>query len=93
MKPSPPATVGDFVERVERVLQLFPGSTTSFFRSALRNAKVGGGAFSWHLVGLAMDIVLDDMSPEVRTRCVNFAKRMSLDAVDETDHIHLETAA
>jgi len=93
MKPSPPVTLEDFRGRVALVLKLYPGSETSGHRSKKRNRLVGGGKFSWHLIGLAVDIVLDSMTYRSRKGCVGFARRIGLDAVDETDHIHLETSA
>jgi len=82
--------IGDFAEQVHILLTIFPGSVTSGFRSQKRNQDVGGGESSWHLAGLAADIVLDNMSEPSRIKCVQRAKRMNLDAFDEGDHIHIE---
>ena len=83
-------SLGKFAELRRLLLLVFPGSVTSWFRSHDRNRVVGGGRASWHLAGLAVDIVLDDMSSASRELCVVRAKRIGLDAFDETDHIHLE---
>ena len=82
--------LGKFAEKCGLLLSVFPGSVTSWFRSHDRNRAVGGGGASWHLAGLAVDIVLDDMSSASRELCVVRAKRIGLEAFDETDHIHLE---
>jgi hypothetical protein len=56
---------------------------------------VGGGEFSWHRIergGIAADVVLDDMDPTVRRFLIAAARKLGMDAIDETDHIHLEPA-
>ena len=80
----------EFVEKVVTLLEIYPGSVTSWFRSHKRNKEVGGGRASWHLAGLAVDIVLDDMEESHRISMVQRARRIGLDAIDEIDHVHLE---
>lgn len=80
----------EFIERVVTLLEIYPGSVTSWFRSHKRNREVGGSEGSWHLAGLAVDIVLDNMEESNRQAMVSRARRLDLDACDEIDHIHLE---
>jgi uncharacterized protein YcbK (DUF882 family) len=79
-----------FIERVVTLLEIYPGSVTSWIRSHKRNREVGGSKASWHLAGLAVDIVLDEMEESNRISMVQRARRIGLDAIDEIDHIHLE---
>lgn len=92
-------SIGGFAEAVAVLLALYPGSVTSWFRSTQRNKMVGGGPGSWHLAGLAADIVLDNpqttdrpATKQIRDKCVDRARRLGLDAVDEGDHIHVEVS-
>jgi hypothetical protein len=67
----------------------FKGSITSWWRTPLRNAAVGGTANSKHLRGLAVDVVWDGPLPdlgELRARCLSFGVRV----LREATHDHLE---
>ena len=66
----------------------FPASITSWYRSPKRNKRVGGAASSMHLLGLAVDVVLD--SREDVNSFTLLAKRMGLWVLDEQDHIHIQ---
>ena len=67
----------------------FPYSVTSYKRSATRNAMVGGSPKSRHLMWLGMDVILDD---SVLTKdFIKACKRQGLRAIDEGDHIHVQT--
>ena len=65
-------------------------SETSGLRTAKRNKAVGGNKNSRHLLGLAVDVVLDDMGKGPREALIADARRMGLVAVYEGDHIHLQ---
>ena len=77
-----------FEDKIKSLLLAYPGSITSWIRSPKRNKAVGGAAHSMHLVGLAVDIVLDD--PKQNYDCIQMATRIGgLWMVDEGDHIHM----
>ena len=62
-------------------------SVTSWYRTALHNAKVGGRPNSRHLRGLAADVVYDEaMSMRERTL---IADKYGLVILTETDDEHL----
>jgi len=50
----------NLLENVMEVCKDFGGSITSFGRSEIHNFAIKGGATSWHLDWLAMDVFLDD---------------------------------
>ena len=81
-------TLFNFVANLFLLHGLFPFSVTSWIRSAKRNKEVGGLATSYHLLGLAVDVVLDN--PADKARFIKEAKRLGFDAIDEGDHVHLE---
>ena len=61
---------------------------TSGHRTPGRNAMVGGHPNSRHLLGLAVDVILDDdiqLGP-----FINDAERLGLKVIPETDHIHIQ---
>lgn len=66
----------------------FRFSVTSWIRSAIRNAAVGGSRDSWHMVALAVDVVLDDGEDVISFKLT--ANKLGLKALDEGDHIHLQ---
>jgi len=77
-----------FLEKVVLLRVLVPFSVTSWIRTPKRNQAIGGHPRSWHLMGLAVDVVLDN--PEDTDRLVEAARRFGLDVVVEEDHVHLE---
>jgi hypothetical protein len=68
--------------------RIYGCSITSWLRTPKRNTAVGGAATSWHLLGLAMDLVPDD--PATREQLIRAAKTLGLQVADEGDHIHIE---
>lgn len=66
------------------------GSVVSGLRSVVRNKSVGGKADSKHLTGLAVDVVLDTMSPLALESFISAAHRVGLIAVSEGDHVHIQ---
>ncbi len=77
-----------FEDKVRAILFVCPGSVTSWIRSPSRNKLVGGATNSRHLLGLAVDIVLDDRASDLAIfkKC---AEQLDLWLLDETDHIHI----
>ena len=78
----------DFVIAALMLRGLFPFSVTSWIRSEKRNKEVGGVVNSYHLFGLAVDVVLDN--PADKGRFIKAAQQLGLDAIDEGDHVHVE---
>ena len=50
----------EFLTDIHALCMQYNGSVTSWIRSRSRNHKVGGHADSYHLAGLAIDVVLDN---------------------------------
>lgn len=80
----------EFADLVIELARSYPFSVTSWLRSHNRNASVGGVRNSYHLVGLAVDVVLDDKSKTADFQ--KAAAEMNLQAIKESDHIHVEPA-
>ena len=78
----------DFTATIGILFCRYDFSVTSWLRSVAHNAKVGGNSHSRHLLGLAVDVVLDD--PEMTDDLVAEARRQGLIAVPEGDHVHLQ---
>lgn len=77
-----------FETKIRLLALAFDLSVTSWIRSRQRNAAVGGVADSRHLIGLAVDIVLDD--PGAREHFIQTAKTVGLQVIDEGDHLHVQ---
>jgi len=77
-----------FEDKIRCLALLFELSVTSWIRSKSRNAAVGGAANSRHLLGLAVDVVLDD--PGARVFFESHAKTLGLQVIDEGDHLHVQ---
>ena len=84
-------TQTQFLNTVQLLCARFGGSVTSWLRSPKRNQEVGGHPESYHLthVGQALDVVLDH--PADKQTFIAGALRYGLKAIDEGDHIHLQT--
>lgn len=79
-----------FCQAVFAICKLYGGSVTSWIRSREHNQKVGGLQRSFHVIGLAVDIVLDDSTPEKVQAIIDYAKHYRLQVIDEKTHLHIE---
>jgi len=78
-----------FLPAAGELLSLFPeAEVTSWWRSPTDNRRVGGNPKSQHLLGFAFDSVLP---PHLVEAFVTTARRIGFTAVDEFDHVHLQT--
>lgn len=88
----PAADFGDrlfpFVETLVCLVEQLgePVVVTSWYRTPEDNQRVGGNPESLHLQGLAVDLRLGDGATNVAAMWLD----AGLDAVQETDHWHLE---
>jgi hypothetical protein len=64
------------------------GSVTSWIRTEEHNKLVGGVPYSYHLMGMGCDVVLDEMVKNERFE--EDAKHLQLDPILEGDHYHLQ---
>ena len=81
----------DFCAHVRALCTAHGGSVTSWIRSTRRNRQAGGVATSYHLDGLAVDLVLDDHSKTAAL--IAAAKARGLRAIDEGDHVHVQATS
>lgn len=86
-----PGDVAYFAAMLERLRGRVPFSATSWWRTARRNADVGGHPQSRHLDGLGVDLVVDPGQDPDELLAV--ARSLGLHALDEGDHIHLQLYA
>jgi len=77
-----------FEDKITVLLLAYPGSITSWIRSKSRNTLVGGANNSLHLLGLAVDIVLDSVGDKADFKIM--AQRLNLWVLDEGDHLHVQ---
>lgn len=77
-----------FVEDIVHLKTRFMFSVTSWFRTPKRNKNKGGHPQSLHMIGYAMDIVLDDKNDT--TEFMSMCRRLNLRPIEEHDHIHVQ---
>lgn len=78
----------EFCLNIQKIFLAFDFRVTSWFRSPASNASVGGAARSWHLCGMAVDIVLE--TDEDKDTIIDMASALALEVVDEGNHLHIE---
>ena len=84
-------TVGEFRTLICQLADVVALSETSGLRSVKRNAAIGGMPLSAHLIGLAVDVILDE--PARVSELTAFAAKMGLIVLDDGDHVHIEPKA
>ena len=77
-----------FEDKIKTLAVLYRLSITSWIRSKKHNAAVGGQPTSQHLLGTAVDVVLDD--PNDKGDFSLDAARLQLTVVTEGDHLHVQ---
>lgn len=77
-----------FEDKIRLLAVLFPLSVTSWLRSRKHNAQVDGVPNSQHLIGAAMDVVLDDTNQTAEFTV--WAARQGLQVIVEGDHLHVQ---
>jgi len=81
----------EFAFAIRVLCSLYDASISGGIRSEKRNAGVGGVEGSRHQLkygGKAVDLVLDDMSPQQMGRLVKACQKLGFYAQDEGDHVH-----
>lgn len=84
-------TIGDFWAHVTTLCAVFDGRVTSGPRSPNWNRHVGGAPNSYHLSGMAADVVLRDWRDKEAFTAQ--ARRLGIHVIDETEkknHLHLQ---
>jgi hypothetical protein len=84
-------TRAEFRSAVDGYLALMRASETSGQRTPAHNVLVGGVDYSAHLVGLAVDVVYDELPGLGHAK--NWAARLDLLLLREGDHDHLQPAS
>jgi uncharacterized protein YcbK (DUF882 family) len=77
-----------FEDKIRLLAVLYPLSVTSWLRSRKHNGQVGGVADSRHLLGLAVDVVLDDTNQVAEFH--SQAATLGLQVIIEGDHLHVQ---
>lgn len=88
MRPLAPALYLHFASLVYFLCTAFRCSVTSWHRTRQRNAALGGLDNSFHLEGLAADLVPDNLAD--RERVAEAARALGLDAYIDAEHVHIE---
>lgn len=81
----------ELVCKVNQLKELHPCSTSSLDRTPYHNASVGGAKGSWHLKGLAVDLVFD--APSMLIPAALYAKTLGFGGIEvnfRNMHLHLD---
>lgn len=78
----------EFVQSVILLCSKYRGSVSSWGRTPKHNKDVGGVENSIHMLWLGCDVVLDEMSTNVKFEAD--AEFLGLKAIFEVDHYHLQ---
>jgi len=79
----------DFTQKIYLLSMIYPFSVISWIRSHKRNKAVHGHPISRHILGLAVDVILDNAS-DTEAFCKE-VKRMGLKYKVYKTHIHVQT--
>lgn len=80
--------IQEFLLKIVTLAVKYEFSVTSWLRTEKRNKLVGGVDSTYHLFGLAVDIVLDNVLE--RPDFIKDAEKLGLKVVLESDHIHIQ---
>lgn len=80
---------GQFLDAVFPHIMDAGASTTSWVRNPNRNAVVGGSNISYHLCGLAIDVV-EFRDNDARALFIDRMHKLGFGVLDEGDHIHVQ---
>lgn len=84
-------TMGEFWTNVTTLCLVYNGRVTSGVRSALHNRMVGGHPTSFHLLGMAADVVLNDWNDTHAFKVsANRLKILVIDEREDKNHLHLQ---
>lgn len=83
-------TIAEFVTIVCKICFEYNCSVTSWIRTTKRNAAVGGHSRSRHMTGYGIDLVPDNWDDA--DAIVQKAHQSGLSALNEGDHIHIQTS-
>ena len=79
----------EFCMAVAQLNNLVSFRVTSWWRSPASNRSLPGSArWSWHQVGMAVDVVLDERKNLQLLN--NMAEKLGLELIDEDSHFHIE---
>jgi uncharacterized protein YcbK (DUF882 family) len=81
-------TYVEFCVAIAQLAALARFRVTSWWRSPVSNAKVGGVEDSWHILGMACDVVAETVLDTERIK--KFGQKLGLKVHDEVTHLHLE---
>lgn len=80
-----------FTQKINDLCSLFPASWESADRTPYHNHVVGGAPNSWHLRGLAVDLVFDNTA--LLLRAAQYAMNegiMGIEVDFRNNHLHLD---
>jgi len=82
-------TPGQFLDVVYPHIVNAGASTSSWVRNKWRNDNVGGSPNSYHLCGLAIDVV-DFKDDAARSLFAQRMRKLGFGVLDEGDHCHVQ---
>lgn len=77
-----------FIETVLTLQIRYPFSVSSWIRAKAHNKTVGGVQNSYHLIGLGMDVILEDQSTVTDFKASALA--LGIKVINEGYHLHLQ---
>jgi len=80
----------EFQQKMSMLRAKYRMSTTSGFRTVAHNKKVGGHPESFHMLGLAEDVVMDSNFVFNLNDLYSDCTKLGLQMIYEGDHYHIE---